>query len=190
MVSQQLPRRIVFGTGSAVCFAEESSLTRSRTVLMVTDRGVRPSIEPLAERLERSATRLHVWDDIDGEPTVEDYEQALSSLGEIAGGGIAALRSGETRAFLDAVDGFCSGMERLGDAAGLHIVSDVHRELGELVAATAARYKPSGAGGGDMGIVAADQRRTLDEAIRSIRARGYEILDAGVDPEGLVLTVD
>jgi phosphomevalonate kinase len=117
-------------------------------------------------------------------------DRALTSLGEISGGGVEALRRCATGAFLDAVDDFYEGMVILGELTGLHIVSEVHRELRALVVPTGARYKPSGAGGGDMGLILAGNRRTLDAAIASVGGRGFEIPSSNPDPAGLVMTLD
>jgi phosphomevalonate kinase len=114
-------------------------------------------------------------------------DRAIKHLGSIATNGIAELRAGETDAFLDTVDAYCDGMERLGAVTGIQIVSDVHLELREIAKRHDARYKPSGAGGGDMGMIFAANRRTLEAVSDSIRDGGYDIVDLAVDPDGLSL---
>ena len=110
---------------------------------------------------------------------------ALDELGGIAAAGIEALNSGALSTFLGAVDSFADAMERLGEAAGLQILSTEHLELGRLARAAGAHYKPSGAGGGDVGIGFSDDPEALEMLTSNARAKGYASLDIGVDPLGL-----
>jgi len=114
-------------------------------------------------------------------------DRAIEHLGAIAGEGIEALRRGETGVFLDTVDAYCDGMQHLGETTGLQIVSDVHLELREIAKRHDARYKPSGAGGGDMGMVFAADRSTIEAAADAFRDGGYFMVDADVDPDGIIV---
>jgi alcohol dehydrogenase class IV len=82
VVSQRLPRRIDFGVGASERFVDDSALARSGRGLVVADRGVRPAVEALGAKLERSGMRLRVWDGVEGEPTIDAYEEALAAAGE------------------------------------------------------------------------------------------------------------
>ncbi|MEO0813545.1 MAG: hypothetical protein AAFY60_11835, partial [Myxococcota bacterium] len=53
---------------------------------------------------------------------------------------------------LDAVSSFGEQMEALGQAAGISIVSEAHRHHRSVAQRFGAVYKPSGAGGGDIGV--------------------------------------
>jgi phosphomevalonate kinase len=77
---------------------------------------------------------------------------ALDRLGEVAEAAIGAARSRDGQSLLARVEEFGAGMEDLGQAAGIDIVSARHRELSRLADRFGVSYKPSGAGVGDMGI--------------------------------------
>ena len=77
------------------------------------------------------------------------------------------------------------GMEMLGEAAGVPIVTPVLAHAALLAAEVGGSAKPSGAGGGDVGVAFLPD----PEAAREFRARardlGLGILDLFVDPTGI-----
>jgi len=54
--------------------------------------------------------------------------------------------------FLENLENYFYLLKQLGDDAGLPIISREHQEIASMVESVGAVYKPSGAGGGDMGI--------------------------------------
>jgi len=112
-------------------------------------------------------------------------DRAIHHIGDVARHGIAALRRNRTDNFLEAVDASCGAMEGLGTVTGLQIVSDVHLELRDLVRRCGAHYKPSGAGGGDMGLIFAAGAASLSAAVGAARTAGFVVIDAELDPDGL-----
>jgi phosphomevalonate kinase len=111
--------------------------------------------------------------------------RALEQLGAIAESGIDALIEGHVDDFLDAADASCDGMDRLGSECDLAIVSDVHRELRCIARECGTRYKPSGAGGGDIGLLLTDDPDRATAAAAAVRRAGFRIVDASIDPIGL-----
>lgn len=89
---------------------------------------------------------------------------ALQALGEAARDAEEAWRAGAGER---ATRGYAAALERFDAASGLGIVSSEHRQLAALAEMAGVAYKPSGAGGGDVGVaVAADPARlaAFDEA--------------------------
>jgi phosphomevalonate kinase len=115
--------------------------------------------------------------------------RALERLAAAARVGVAALRDGGAGDAMDAVDVFSGALEALGREAGLAIVSAEHRELGRLVRRHGARYKPSGAGGGDVGIAFAPDPGAAAAASGAATVAGFRVLDLAIDPQGLLSTV-
>jgi phosphomevalonate kinase len=111
--------------------------------------------------------------------------RALDQLGAVATAGIDALVAARVGDFLDAADASCDGMDRLGRECDLAIVSDVHRRLRRIARDCGTRYKPSGAGGGDIGLLLTDDSDRADAAVRAVRRAGFHVVDAGIDPIGL-----
>ena len=109
----------------------------------------------------------------------------LNRLGSLSGAGIADLRAGGTSALLDDVGDFGHAMERLGEAAGIPILSDEHLELRRLADDVGVSYKPSGAGGGDVGIGFTDDPELAKAFAARASAAGFPPLDLEVDPNGV-----
>jgi phosphomevalonate kinase len=110
---------------------------------------------------------------------------ALADLGGVAGEGVAHLRAGAVSRWLDDVDSFVAGLESLGEAAGIDILSEAHRELRRLARAAGLRYKPSGAGGGDVGVAFTDDPGAAAVFAGAATGAGFEVLGLGWDPAGL-----
>ena len=109
----------------------------------------------------------------------------LDRLGSLSAAGIADLRSGRVSALLDRVSDFGRAMERLGDAAGIPILSDEHLELRRLGDDLGVSYKPSGAGGGDVGIGFTDDPDLANAFAAKASDAGFSPLDLEVDPTGV-----
>lgn len=79
------------------------------------------------------------------------YRRDLDLLARLAESTTEALTSSTT--FLCLVDDYFHALETLDQNAGAGIVTEKHQEFRTLAAASGAVFKPSGAGGGDLGLV-------------------------------------
>jgi len=102
--------------------------------------------------------------------------------------GVDALESEAAGAFLDAVDGFWDALEALGREIEMPILSQEHRRLRRLAAESGVHYKPSGAGGGDLGIAFAVDLAAMQETAARAEAEGFVVLDLGSDPRGFTVS--
>jgi len=118
----------------------------------------------------------------DGDASVE---AALDRLAELSVAGSEAFRLGRITSVLETVDSFCEAMEALGRAAGLPIVSGEHDTLRRLARHHGASYKPSGAGGGDLGIAFATDPDAAQRMTSAAAAAGFRIVPLRLDPRGL-----
>ena len=114
-------------------------------------------------------------------------EAALDRLAELSVAGNEAFRLGRVGALLAAVDAFCDAMDALGRAADLPIMSAEHDALRRLARRHGATYKPSGAGGGDLGLVCSSDQETARAAAAAATASGFHIVPLRLDPSGLTL---
>jgi phosphomevalonate kinase len=80
------------------------------------------------------------------------------------------------------------GMERLGQAAGVPIVTPLLAHAALLAAEVGGAAKPSGAGGGDVGVAFLPDPEAADEFRVRARDVGLGILDLFVDPTGISRT--
>ena len=110
--------------------------------------------------------------------------RVLDDLTEVSKSGIDALRSCRTEALLDAVDSYCEGLEVLGRAADIPIVSSEHKRLLALAHSSGVSYKPSGAGGGDLGLAFSNDPDAMARMAIAVREAGLESLDLSVDLRG------
>jgi len=112
-------------------------------------------------------------------------ERALHGLGDVAGSGVEALRLGNTVAFLESVDLFYDAMDNLGRATGLPILSGEHLRLRRLATDYGVHYKPSGAGGGDMGLAFSADPAKLSALLPCIAEEGFRVVELSIDHGGL-----
>ncbi len=192
-----LHRRMQGGLGSGIDVAasvlggvirfrldEDSSVAAPQPVAMPADlqllsiwTGRSASTSGFLERLEaRRAAHPH------------GVDRAISRLGELSEAGIDALEAGASSAFLDAVDGFWDALEALGREIEMPILSQEHRRLRRLAVESGVHYKPSGAGGGDLGIAFAIDSDQLQEMAVRAEAQGFAALDLETDPRGFTVS--
>lgn len=191
-----LHRRMQGGLGSGIDVAasvlggafrfrldEESSVVAAQPIDLPADlqllfiwTGRSASTSGFLERLEaRRAVHAH------------GVDRAIARLGELSEAGVDALESEAAGAFLDAVDGFWDALEALGREIEMPILSEEHRRLHRLAAKSGVRYKPSGAGGGDLGIAFAVDPVAIQETAACAEAEGFAVLDLAADPRGFTI---
>ncbi len=97
----------------------------------------------------------------------------------------AAWLTGEPGAILDRLSAYDGALRRLDVAANLGIYSAEHEALASLARTAGAVYKPSGAGGGDFGLVLSDSPDRIAAVRSAAHAADYLSLDVGPDVAGL-----
>ncbi len=115
----------------------------------------------------------------------EDWEAHMTRLTAVATQAANAFEKANTRAFLAACAQYAEGLQGLGETLEAPIVSGPHRRLSVLAHASGAVYKPSGAGGGDIGVAFGDDPDGLDRMARSAAEAGFPTLTIDVDPLGV-----
>ncbi len=113
------------------------------------------------------------------------FRKIISEMGELSSAGIAGLKNADMPAFLDAVREYRRAMERLGRFSNAPIISPEHRRIGEIVRKCGAAYKPSGAGGGDLGIAFATAEKILEECDSALKKAGFETIELNISSTGV-----
>ncbi len=113
----------------------------------------------------------------------------LDALAALARRGVEALDAERAGAFLEVVDAYREGMAALGREAGIPILGPEHERLAASAAELGVAYKPSGAGGGDLGVALATDPAALERFVRSAGEAGFAVPDLAVAREGAVLHV-
>ncbi len=109
----------------------------------------------------------------------------LAELKEAAVATRAAWSAAAARAILECMTAYDEALRRLDAAVGLGIYSAEHAALARLAHAAGAIYKPSGAGGGDFGLVLADSADRIAAVRAAAQSAGYLALAAGPGVPGL-----
>ncbi|MGH1363566.1 MAG: mevalonate kinase family protein [Calditrichia bacterium] len=89
----------------------------------------------------------------------------------------SALAHADTARFVDIADAYGDSMRLLGEAAGADIVSEDHKQLKQIANAQGAAYKPSGAGGGDIGVALSTSKDCILRSEEAFRKAGYLVID-------------
>jgi phosphomevalonate kinase len=108
----------------------------------------------------------------------------LDRLGGLSEIGADALANADSSRFLEAVDDFTPALEALGRVIDMPILSDDHRRVWEVASELGVAYKPSGAGGGDFGLVFWSGPGRGGELESRIATLGYGLVDLGIDTKG------
>lgn len=109
----------------------------------------------------------------------------LSELSNASRAAANAWREGSSEVVLQALQNFSVALQRLDAESGIGIFSGGHTELAEMAATTDVVYKPSGAGGGDLGIGFATSVAVLAEFEARILRAGFRIVTTAVESTGL-----
>lgn len=122
-----------------------------------------PTVEPLAApaglRLVvfwtgGSASTPHLLDAVQrfARSAPAAYREIMTSLQEIAGRFVAELKAGSATGAVAAAGRYGKRLEVLGELASVPIVTQACKRAGELAKELGGTAKPSGAGGGDIGV--------------------------------------
>jgi len=131
-------------------------------------------------RMVQSVSGLH-----QGNP--ELYTSLIQDLKQVSIKGIQAYEAQDLTGFLHQIRLFYSAMKRLGDESGTPIISCTHQKLAQLVETNGGAYKPSGAGGGDIGLVFASSSEQLTEIKKRIVNEKFKIIDTEISTHGVTL---
>jgi phosphomevalonate kinase len=109
------------------------------------------------------------------------------TLGGVAQAGCQAANDGDTAGFLAAVAEYGNGLEALGQAMGVDLVTAEHRRVGLEARKLGVVYKISGAGGGDLGLALSSQPENLAAFTARVADLGFQVVELTMDRQGLVV---
>jgi len=118
----------------------------------------------------------------------ERHGQLLPPLADAVTRFEAGLFARDAAEILASISAAHLGMETLGQAADIPIVTPLLAHAALLAAEVGGAAKPSGAGGGDVGVAFLPDREAADEFRARARDVGLGILDLFVDPTGISRT--
>lgn len=187
-------RQFQRGRGSGLDVA--ASLSGGVISYRVTGADAQPTVDP--RRLPDALHLLAVWSGRSASTghalaRLEQWRAAapaahaarFAELTELATAADDAARRGDAGGLLAAVRAYGPALRRLGEAAGIDVVSAEHDAIESLARGRGAAYKPCGAGGGDVGLACSDDPAALAALRADLERAGYRALDIGIDHVGL-----
>lgn len=105
----------------------------------------------------------------------EAHRVIMRRLTEACRKGVGAYQENLKGRFLKAIDEFSQGLIELSVQSDLPIFSPVHHKLARIAHARGGIYKPSGAGGGDMGLSFTDSLRKQDQMRADFIRAGFQV---------------
>jgi phosphomevalonate kinase len=109
----------------------------------------------------------------------------LRRLTAQAEAGCAALAGDDAAGWLEAFAAYGRGLQELGEAIGVDVVTAEHREIGVEARRHGVAYKVSGAGGGDLGLACAADVEALEAFKKSVTDRGFRVINVSLADHGL-----
>jgi phosphomevalonate kinase len=88
---------------------------------------------------------------------------------------------------LTTLDGYQAALRSFDRKAAIGIITDAHEQLRDLVEHHGARYKTSGAGGGDFGFAFTNSREVAVAVRKDFVNAGYFVLDSSIATNGLMI---
>jgi len=113
------------------------------------------------------------------------YRRVMGVMMELSAAGVTALKDGDSATFLDIVNRYADEMDRLGQWSDTPILSAEHRKIRDICRNSGVVYKPSGAGGGDLGILFATSGTPLGDLLARLEAAGYPAFDLQIGTHGV-----
>ncbi len=110
-------------------------------------------------------------------PRGVSHELLAAAADDMAG----AWRAGDTGTILGRAADYIDALQRFDVDHGLGIFEAGHGPLVARAASAGIAYKPSGAGGGDIGVLLGDSEGVLDAFVDE---HGLEVVDCCLDPHG------
>jgi len=117
----------------------------------------------------------------------ETHAKIFAELIALSEQGADAFVHQNVGAFLEIVELYYQMFVKLTEKSQAPIISDIHRDIAERVRHRGVVYKPSGAGGGDFGIVFSDDLAEIEQARNMLTSAGYTVFDLPIDVEGVYI---
>ncbi|HHM23546.1 MAG TPA: hypothetical protein ENJ23_00725 [Bacteroidetes bacterium] len=109
------------------------------------------------------------------------YRKLLEKLSRLSSAGVSAFRRGDTDAFFSAVQDYYQAMMDIGRSLDEPIISPEHQQIAATVQRNGGAYKPSGAGGGDLGIAFVRSARQLTQMASEVQKAGFDVVHLKLD---------
>lgn len=115
----------------------------------------------------------------------QKFQDLMNHMKNLAQAGCNHYQQRDIPAFLETINQYYQAMYDLGKHSRAPIISKPHRTLAAIAHEQGAVYKPSGAGGGDLGLAFAESPDVITRLSRAVRQKGFEPVDLAEDTQGV-----
>lgn len=115
----------------------------------------------------------------------QHFKNIMDQLCSISESGCQAFATGATDQFLDQIEAFYQAQIRFGKTAGVPIISGEHLSMHNFAELNKVYYKPSGAGGGDIGIFFTDDASKFIALRKMLLEKKITLLDVSTSQHGV-----
>ncbi|NND59936.1 MAG: hypothetical protein HKN49_06665 [Gammaproteobacteria bacterium] len=122
-----------------------------------------------------------------GLDAVGPRREAINDLMAVASQVIADLKD-DPGSWVRAVEEYTVALQAFARATTLPIFAGGHSDILELASQHGVAYKPSGAGGGDIGVAVSADPAAMQSFLTALRQTDHRPVNARPDPEGLLLS--
>ena len=119
------------------------------------------------------------------EEAPQTYARLIDRLSELSARGCQAYKEQNMTVFLETVRQYYAVMNDLGQESGMAIISEPHQKAAQEAEQLGLAYKPSGAGGGDIGMAFGNDPEQLAAFSVKMQQSGFMPLDIQVFNEGV-----
>ncbi|MCH2450785.1 MAG: hypothetical protein MK198_11670 [Gracilimonas sp.] len=116
------------------------------------------------------------------------YDSIITKMTDLSKEGVRTFEAGDTQAFLEVISDYADCERELGNKSRTEIMSDVHEEIFSIVKNQGGTYKPSGAGGGDIGIAFCSSEETMAKIKGAIDDSVFDLMNLDVQPAGVQIS--
>lgn len=117
----------------------------------------------------------------------EEHAQLFAELMALSEQGAEAFVHQQVEAFLQIVERYYQMLVKLTEKSQAPIISGIHRDIAQRLQKRGVAYKPSGAGGGDFGIVFSADLAEIEQVRKILTSAGYHLFDFAIDAEGVLI---
>lgn len=114
-----------------------------------------------------------------------DFARIINEMSALSNSGIEAFKQKHISPFMEATTKYSAEMRYLGEKCGIPIVSKIHRRISEIVTGGGGVYKPSGAGGGDLGIAFCKTIGEKEKILHKLEDASFDVLNLEIATKGI-----
>jgi phosphomevalonate kinase len=104
----------------------------------------------------------------------------MFELNNLSGIGCESLMNNKSSYFLDIITKFYNVLFELSNLADIDIISDQHQRIAKIIQNCGGVYKPSGAGGYDIGIAFTDRQSIKQKIIEQINKSYFKFIKLSI----------